>query len=369
MRFLIALALLRKDPTCIDGRESLRARPNGYLVDALRCLGAKIVPERACGLPLTIQGNPGAIQNCVEIPGHLSSQFFSALMQIAPLLPQGLNIKVKGEMVSRPYIDITIAQMKAFNVAVTWNEQEKSFGVRPQVYRAADLAVEGDASGASYFAALAMVHGTSVLFRNLGNLTRQGCYGFFRLCERLGATVESDAHGTRITGPRSGMRPITGEIDMATMPDVAPTLIALAPLVPGGLRIRGLGTLRIKECDRLGTCAAHLRRLSVPVEEGHDSIVVHEHRHGPAVLVKLETFDDHRIAMGFAVLASRWGNVAIMDSSCVARTFPGYWDELERFGIPTALVAPSPQAFHGTSLATDRDPATRSMPAAFRCAR
>lgn len=279
------------------------------------------------------------MQNSVEMAGNKSSQFFSALMQVAPLLPSGLNIKVNGELVSRPYIDITIAQMKAFNVAVTWDEEEKSFDVRPQAYRAADLVVEGDASGASYFAALAMVHGTSVLFRNLGNLTLQGDYGFFRLCERLGATVQSDAHSTRISGPRSGMSPIDEEIDMETMPDVAPTLIALAPLVPGGLRIRGLRTLRIKECDRLGTCAAHLRKLNVPVVEGHDSIIVREHRHSPAALVKLETFDDHRIAMSFAVLASRWGNVAIMDSNCVAKTFPRYWDELERFGISTACVA------------------------------
>ncbi|MCR6476509.1 3-phosphoshikimate 1-carboxyvinyltransferase [Variovorax sp. ZS18.2.2] len=332
-RFLIALAFLRKDATHIDGHESLRARPNKYLVDALRSLGARVDPEEASGLPVLIQGHPETRQRSVEMAGNRSSQFFSALMQIAPLLTEGLSIKVRGELVSRPYIDITTAQMKAFGVNVTWNESGTAFDVRPQSYRAVDMAVEGDASGASYFAALATVHGTAVTFRNLGHQTLQGDYGFFKLCEKLGATVSSDADTTRITGPSNGMNAVDEEIDMEDMPDVAPTLMAIAPLVPGGLRIRGLGTLRIKECDRLGVCAAHLRTLNVPVEEGPDSIVIQEHRSGPSEMVGLETFDDHRIAMSFGVLASKLGNIAILDPHCVAKTFPEYWDELQRFGI------------------------------------
>lgn len=332
-RFLIALAFLRTAPTHIDGHESLRARPNRYLIDALRILGAKVHPEEALGLPVVIQGHPETQQISVEMAGNRSSQFFSALMQIAPLLREGLSIKVGGELVSRPYIDITIAQMKAFGANVVWNEGETSFEVRPQTYHAVDMVVEGDASGASYFAALATVHGTSVVFRNLGHQTLQGDYSFFKICERLGATVTSDAGSTRITGPRYGMKAIGEEIDMEDMPDVAPTLMAIAPLVPGGLRIRGLSTLRIKECDRLGVCAAHLRTLNVSVEEGADYIVIQEYRGYPAEMVELETFDDHRIAMSFGVLASKLGNIAILDPHCVAKTFPEYWKELQRFGV------------------------------------
>lgn len=332
-RFLIALSILRKDTTSIDGREPLRARPNKYLLDALKSLGARVEPSDAVGLPVSIEGCPETEEGYVEMQGDRSSQFFSGLMQIAPLLKRGLTIKVLGELVSRPYINITVDQMKTFGVSVEWSDCGSSVSIHPQHYRARDLIVEGDASGASYFAALATIHGVSVRFRNLGSNTLQGDYGFLKICEKLGAAVVSDASNTWVTGPGDGMKPIHEEIDMEEMPDVAPTLMAIAPLVPGGLRIRGLGTLRIKECDRLGVCAAHLRSLGVPVQEFSDSIVIHEHQHGPSEIIGLETYDDHRIAMSFAVLASKWGNIAIRDSHCVAKTFPSFWSELKRFGI------------------------------------
>jgi 3-phosphoshikimate 1-carboxyvinyltransferase len=332
-RFLIALAFLRKEATRIDGLEPLRARPNRYLIDALRSMGARIAPPEAVGLPVLIEGCPNTAEPFVEMAGDRSSQFFSALMQVAPLLEKGLTIKVVGELVSRPYINITIAQMKAFGVDVTWNETASTFSIAPQAYRATDLVVEGDASGASYFAALATIHGTSVVLRNLGSRTLQGDYGFLTLCERLGATVTSDAHTTQITGPRGGLKPVPEEIDMADMPDVAPTLMAIAPLVPGGLRIKGLSTLRIKECDRLAVSASHLRLLNIPIEESVDAIVIGEHQQAPDKSVELDTFDDHRIAMSFAVLASKWSSIGIRDSHCVGKTFPNFWKELTRFGV------------------------------------
>jgi 3-phosphoshikimate 1-carboxyvinyltransferase len=201
--------------------------------------------------------------------------------------------------------------------------------VAPQVYRASSIDVEGDASAASYFAALATLHGARITLSNLGANTRQGDYAFFGLCEQLGARVErTDAH-TIIEGPRKLDAGFDGAVDMTSMPDVAPTLMMLAPFLKSPTRITGLATLRVKECDRIAAPTRELRKLGVTVEEGPDYMVIEPLRGDVArpEVVEIETYHDHRIAMSFGVLGSRLPGLRILDPGCVAKTYPNYWKD------------------------------------------
>lgn len=329
-RFLLGLSALSSGCTKIDGRPSLQARPNSGLVDALRELGCTVRLLGQGGLPVEVQGPP-LLKNVVTVDGSLSSQFISALMQIGPSIHGGLLIEIRGTLVSVPYLQITTRQMALFGIDVSWESNERI--VIPQgTYVGADIVVEGDASAASYFAALALLHGRTVEFMNLGTNTVQGDYRFFELCEMLGATVERFPDRTKLTGPGAGkLRPVPHPIDMEDMPDVAPTMMIVAPFVQGGLRIEGLSTLRYKECDRLAIPAAHLRSLGIEVEEGPDYIVIPQGKPTPTGRVSLETHHDHRIAMSFGVLGTMVDGIEILEPDCVSKTYPNFWDVLGQF--------------------------------------
>ena len=330
-RLLLAMSILRQDRTILDGFPPLRARPNRYLLDALTELGARIESTHDGYLPISIVG-PEQFGSSVSMRGDQSSQYFSALLIIAPLLPQGLHITVEGELVSKPYIDITINEMKKFGVTVE-NHDYQQFSIQPQPYRPADILVEGDASAASYFAALATLHGGTVTFQNLGTSTLQGDYQFLQLCQQLGAHIEYQQNTTTITGPTGGkLTPLNEEIDMESMPDVAPTLMMMAPFLPGKTKITGLATLRIKECDRIAVPAKHLQRLGIEIMEGEDFIIIGELNPDrlPSEL-SVETYDDHRMAMSFAVLGSKLGNIRIKDPNCVNKTYPRFWEDFDQF--------------------------------------
>ena len=220
-RFLIALALLRRDETVIDGLPPLRARPNQHLVEALSDLGASVHSTDNGHLPVSVRG-PEACGASIRIKGGRSSQYLSALLLVAPLLPAGLEIIVEGELVSRPYVDVTLREMLRFGASVE-RDGYRQFRVHRQAYRSAVVHVEGDASAASYHAALATIHGGSVKFTNLGKNSAQGDYRFLEICEKLGATVARDDETTTVTGPPGGkMRRLEGEVDMEDMPDCRP---------------------------------------------------------------------------------------------------------------------------------------------------
>jgi 3-phosphoshikimate 1-carboxyvinyltransferase len=252
---------------------------------------------------------------------------------IGPLLPDGLELSVLGELVSRPYVEITLREMLRFGVAVE-RDGYRRFRVPHRPYVPAQVRVEGDASAASYHAALATIHGGSVTFTNLGKSTAQGDYRFLEICEMVGAMVARDDETTTVTGPARGrLRPLEGDVNLEAMPDTALTLFAMAPLIPGGARITGLRTLRIKECDRISVPARQLQELGVPTQEGSDYLVVGElPSHREAQPVHIETHDDHRIAMSFAVLGTKVGNIQIEDPGCVSKSYPKFWDDLKRFG-------------------------------------
>jgi 3-phosphoshikimate 1-carboxyvinyltransferase len=335
-RLMLAIASLRPDVTVIDGHISMQKRPNKDLIDALASLGASLDSTNDGYLPATVSGTR-RLRGPARVPGTISSQYLTSLLIVAPLVEGGLVIEVDGELTSKPYVDLTLDEMAKFEVRVE-NHDYRRFVVPQQGYVAGDIAVEGDASAASYFAALATLHGARITLSNLGAATRQGDYGFFALCERLGAKVERRAHSTMIEGPRELAASFDGPVDMTSMPDVAPTLMMIAPFLPKPTRITGLATLRVKECDRIAAPTRELRKLGVGVVEGPDYMVIEPL--APAATsrlsdsiparVEIETYHDHRIAMSFGVLGSRVPGLRILDPGCVAKTYPNFWNDWQR---------------------------------------
>jgi 3-phosphoshikimate 1-carboxyvinyltransferase len=336
-RLMLAFAALRPDVTVIDGHISMQKRPNKDLVHALRVMGASLDSTNDGHLPATVRGS--RLKGPVRVPGTTSSQYLTSLLTIAPLVEGGLTIEVEGELTSKPYVDLTLDEMAKFGVNVE-NHDYRKLVVLPQTFRAGTIDVEGDASAASYFAALATLHGGRITLSNLGTRTRQGDYAFFGLCEKLGARIERNVDSTVIEGPRELSNGFDGPVDMTSMPDVAPTLMMLCPFLPAATRIEGLATLRVKECDRIAAPTRELRKLGVTVEEGPDFMVIAPlRRNPPRSIVEIETYHDHRIAMSFAVLGSRLPGLRILDPGCVAKTYPNYWRDWERARL-TARESP-----------------------------
>ena len=323
-RLMLAFAALRPDVTVVDGHISMRKRPNKDLVDALGALGASLESTDDGHLPTTVRGTR-ELRDFARVPGTISSQYLTSLLTIAPLT--GLTIEVDGELTSKPYVDLTLDEMSKFGVHIQ-NDRYRRLVVPRQTYQAGSIDVEGDASAASYFAALATLHGASITLANLGAGTRQGDYAFLGLCEKLGARVVRNAGSTVIDGPRRLDATFDGPVDMTSMPDVAPTLMMLAPFLSRPTHITGLATLRVKECDRIAAPTRELRKLGVVVEEGPDWMRIEplaQSRGAAPKVVEIETYHDHRIAMCFGVLGSLLPGLRILDPGCVAKTYPNYW--------------------------------------------
>lgn len=337
-RLMLAIAALRPDETVVDGHISMQKRPNKDLVDALRALGATLDSTNDGYLPTTVRGTR-ALRGPARVSGTISSQYLTSLLTIAPLIEGGLTIEVEGDLTSKPYLDLTLDEMAKFGVRVD-NQGYQKLVVAQQAYRAGTIDVEGDASAASYFAALATLHGASITLSNLGDGTRQGDYGFLALCEKLGARVTRTRANTVIEGPKRIDASLDSP-DMASMPDVAPTLMMVAPFLKTPTRITGLATLRVKECDRIAAPARELRKLGIDVEEGSDYMVIQPLTEAVKTrreVVPIETYHDHRIAMSFGVLGSRLPGLRILDPGCVAKTYPNYWRDWRR-----AAAAPRSQ--------------------------
>ena len=328
-RLMLAFAALRPDVTVVDGHISMRKRPNKDLVDALGALGANLESTDDGFLPTTVRGTR-ELRGPARVPGTISSQYLTSLLTVAPL--SGLTIEVQGELTSKPYVDLTLDEMAKFGVRVE-NDHYRRLVVPRQAYQAGSIDVEGDASAASYFAALATLHGARITLSNLGAGTRQGDYTFFGLCEKLGARVTRSAASTLVEGPRRLDAAFDGPVDMTSMPDVAPTLMMLAPFLKRPTHITGLATLRVKECDRIAAPTRELRKLGVTVEEGPDWMRIEplpQSRAAVPAVVEIETYHDHRIAMCFGVLGSLLPGLRILDPGCVAKTYPNYWRDWER---------------------------------------
>jgi 3-phosphoshikimate 1-carboxyvinyltransferase len=317
-RFLLPALAAAGGHFLLDGAAQLRSRPFAEQVAALRALGADVRGDR---LPLEIVGG-GLRGGSVTLAGGTSSQFASGLLLAGPLMTDGLTLTLTGRVVSAPYLGLTTAVMEAFGVAA---EQVgvAAWRVEPGGYRAADYAVEPDASAASYFFAAAAIAAGRVVVEGLGAASRQGDLGFVDVLGEMGAAVERGAAATEVVG----RRPLRGvDVDLADLSDTAQTLAVVAPFASSPTRVRGIGSSRAKETDRIAAVVTELRRCGVDAAEEADGFTVHPGPVGPA---RVRTYDDHRMAMSFALLGLVAPGIEIEDPDCVAKTFPGYWDALE----------------------------------------
>ncbi|MYA16664.1 MAG: 3-phosphoshikimate 1-carboxyvinyltransferase [Gammaproteobacteria bacterium] len=323
LRLLLAHAALRTSTTRFTGHRQLHQRPNADLIEALKTIGCKIESNEG-RLPIRVAG-PASPTARTTLATGVTSQYLSGLMLSAPALPSGLAIALQGARTSASYIGVTPTEMARRGVRVE-TPDGSTVVVPPGRYTGGDVLIEGDASAATYHAALATLHGGRITLTNLGNSTRQGDYAFLDLCERMGAEVSRTADQVTIKGPASP-RPV-GDADMVDMPDAAPTLMAMAPFLPAPTHITGLATLRVKECDRIACAAKELRKAGVPVEEFDAAMTIH-----PADALRpagFETYEDHRMAMALSVMASKVGGCVIRGADCVAKTYADYWEDFDR---------------------------------------
>jgi len=326
MRFLMGLLTLARGRFRIDGNQRMRERPVGPLLDALRELGVSARAERGNGCPPVILeiGETGVRGGAVCIDAAISSQFVSALLMPAPLWPRGLRLRVSGEA-ARPYIAMTLALMRRWGAEATASADEIIVAGGQHYAAQESFNIEPDASGASYFAAAAALVGGSILLEGIRADSVQGDVEFFALLERMGARIEWRADGVSVTG--SGARLAGLDVAMDSMPDLVPTLAAIAPLCSSPTRIRGVGFIRHHESDRLHALASELRRLGAGVQEYDDGIRIEPAQISPAAI---ETYEDHRIAMAFAVTGLKAPGIRIRNPGCVAKTYPDFFSELAR---------------------------------------
>jgi len=323
-RFLTAAVALAHGTFVVDGSERMRQRPIQPLIDGLRQLGVVIASRDGNGCPpveVQARGIPGGR---ALVRGDISSQYLSALLLAGPYMERGLKLEVEGELVSAPYIDMTLASMAAFGVQVERDGARRFRVPAGQRYRGRAYAVEPDASGASYFFAAAAVTGGRVRVEHLGAGSAQGDLGLLDVLEAMGCTVTRGADAIEVRGP-ARLRGV--EADFTRMGDVATTLLAIAPFADGPVTVRGVAQTHYEESDRPVAAAAELRRMGIRVEHDWDSVTVYPGAPQPAVI---ETYDDHRIAMSFAVTGLRAPGIRISNPRCVAKTFPDYFAVLAR---------------------------------------
>ena len=322
-RSLTAYVSLGHGKFVIDGDEPMRrGRPISDLLDALKQIGISARSQFDNGhLPVIIETN-GLEGGKTRLDVSKSSQFLTALLLIAPCAKNGMEIEVVGER-EMPYIDITLAVMKAFGVQVI-NEDYRYFRIaggqqyQPRVYH-----IEPDASSASYFFAAAALTGGRVTVQHLHLDSPQGDIQFVHVLERMGCQVTVSDTGITVTGPRQ-LKGI--DVDMRAISDTALTLAAIAPFADSKVTIRNIEHTRWQETDRIHAMVTELRKLGVPVVEHQDGLEISPASITPAAI---DTYDDHRMAMAFSLIGLKVQGIQINDPECVSKTFPHYFEVLE----------------------------------------
>lgn len=326
MRFLASYLALGEGEFVLDGDPRMRERPAGDLIDALSQLGCEVESVSGNGCPPLRIAAHGIKGGVCRIGGSVSSQFLSSLLLSAPYSAEGVEIRTEGGVASKPYVDMTIRMMERFGVK-TVREGYGVFRVGPSRYRApGNYAVEPDASAASYFLAAVAILGGKTTVEGIGTDSLQGDSAFAEVLGRMGCRVARNAGSVTIEsdGKLRGV-----DADMNSIPDTAMTLAVTAMFAKGPTRIRNVANLRVKESDRLAATAEGLSRLGAGVVEYPDGLEIR-----PAASYRpasIDTFNDHRIAMSFALAGLKLGGVVIENPSCVSKTFPDYFEALENF--------------------------------------
>jgi 3-phosphoshikimate 1-carboxyvinyltransferase len=329
-RFLTSVAALGYGRFRITGGERMAQRPIAPLMQALQGWQVRIESEAGTGCPPLRIDADGLAGGATVLPEGKSSQYLSSLLLVAPYARQPAELTVLGEVLSKPYVEMTLAVMRDFGIQAEAAPSLAQFRIPQGCYQGTRYAVEGDASGASYFWAAAAVTGGKVTVANVPSPSLQGDANLVRLLEKMGCEISAAQGGITVQGPQL-LRGI--EADMGDMPDVAPTLAVAAAFAEGTTVISNIAHLRIKECDRLSVMVTELRKLGVEAEEEHDRMIIHGKGGAGLHGAEIATHEDHRIAMCFAVAGLRVSGVKIHGEDCVAKSFPDFWQRWQGMNV------------------------------------
>lgn len=319
MRFLTALTAAAHGQFRLDGVARMRERPIADLADALGQLGGRVECEGQGGCPPVRIDARGLAGGTTRIRGDISSQFLSGLLMAAPMAHKPVTIAVDGTLVSQPYVRMTLRVMEAFGVAAEASgDLDKIQIPAPQSYQGCDYQIEPDASAASYFFAAAAVTGGRVVVEGLSREALQGDVAFCDCLAQMGCQVDYGSDEIAVTGgPLQGI-----DVDMNAISDTVQTLAVVAAFASGTTRVRNVGHIRHKETDRIAAVAAELRKLGAEVAEHEDGLEISpKSLHGAAI----DTYNDHRMAMSFAVAGLRTPGVVINDPGCTDKTYPDFF--------------------------------------------
>lgn len=320
MRFLASLSSLVKGQTTITGDKRMLQRPIKDLLDALHQLGVR--SESNNGMPpIKIYGgvlNGGTIR----LNGNISSQFLSSILMCAPYAKHGITINMIGNLASKPYVDITLDIMKSFGINVKNLNYKRFMIANVKKYSAKNYAIEGDASSASYFFAAGAITKGNVRIKNINPGSKQGDIKFVDLIKRMGCGVKKGRGFIEVQG--HSLKSI--DVDMNDMPDVVPTLAVTSLFADSTTTIRNVSNLRVKETDRLRALAVELRKVGAEAKETEDCIIIKRRRLRKAII---ETYNDHRMAMSFAIAGLAVNGIRIKNPACVSKSFPDFW---KKFG-------------------------------------
>jgi len=328
LRLLTGICCLGRGRFLLDGSPRMRQRPVADLIEAVGSLGVSIRSLNGDGCPpveILAGGFPGGR---ARLRGDVSSQYLSSLLMVAPCGASDLEIEVAGNLVSRPYVDLTIQVMERFGAAVHRDGYSRFRVPAGSSYRPVDYPVEGDASSASYFFAAAAIAGGRVRVTGIPADSRQGDLRFLDLLEAMGCIVRREAGGLEVEAEPGTLHGI--QADLADTPDIAPTLAAVALFTRGPTTLSRISHLRGKETDRVESVAACVRALGGGAETGPDFLTVTPPPKGPAGLrgCDIDPQGDHRLAMAFSLTGLAVPGVRITDPSCVGKSFPDFFDQL-----------------------------------------
>jgi 3-phosphoshikimate 1-carboxyvinyltransferase len=323
LRFLTALVCLGEGKYTLTGEKRLCERPVGALVEVLKEMGADIFTHNNCP-PVEINAN-GLTGGKIILRDIESSQYVSALLLCAPYTTKGMDLSLQGVVVSTPYIDLTIAVMKDFGAKIIQTGKYEYHVTAGEIYRGREYRVEGDASSASYFFLAAALLGKTIRVIGINRQSKQGDIRLLSVLEELGCKVSSGENWMEVSGNNLAKGDFT--FDLNDMPDMVPTLAILAAFRNGQTIIENVSHLRIKESNRLEAVVAELNRTGIEAREMPEGLVIQGGKMRPA---KIETYNDHRMAMSFAIAGLVVRGIEISDKKCVDKSFPAFWEELEK---------------------------------------
>ncbi|HOW57638.1 MAG TPA: 3-phosphoshikimate 1-carboxyvinyltransferase [Smithellaceae bacterium] len=323
LRFLSALVCLGEGRYLITGEKRLCERPVGALVTALQGMGVDISCAGNCP-PVTINA-AGLAGGKIELKDIASSQYVSALLLCAPYTKKGMELTLQGDIVSAPYIDLTIDVMKNFGAAVEKTGQREYHVHAGKIYQGRKYSVEGDASSASYFFLAAALLQKTISVNGISRKSKQGDIRLLHILEQSGCEINSADSWVEVSGKELPEGDLI--FDLNDIPDMVPTLAVLAAFRAGQTVITNVAHLRLKESNRLAALVAEFSRCGIKAAETNDGLIINGGRIRPAVI---ETYNDHRIAMSFAIASLIAPGLQISDKKCVDKSFPSFWEELKK---------------------------------------